>query len=81
MFWAQKEGCGVEASCFSLLGRLWNRNVYFFGDVKQLALISVNNVVEILVKFPRVADFCLHTVILLMNATQMNILDATTSAK
>jgi len=39
MFWAQKEGCGIEANCFSLLGRLWNRNVYFFGDVKQLALI------------------------------------------
>jgi len=44
-------------------------------------LNSVNNLVEISVKFPRVADFCSHTAILLMNATQMNILDAITSAK
>ena len=44
-------------------------------------LNSVNNFVEILVKYPLVADFYLHTAILLMNATQMNILDAITSAK
>jgi len=34
-----KEGCGIEASCFSLLGRPWNCNVYFFGDDEQLASI------------------------------------------
>ena len=47
---AQWKGCGIQASCFSLLERL-----------------NVNNFVEILVKFPPVADFCIRTAIILMN--------------
>ena len=44
-------------------------------------LRSERNFVEILVKFPPVAEFCIRTAKLSMNATQMNILDAIASAQ
>jgi len=52
-----------------------------FFKKKIGTLNSVINFVEISVKFPLAADFCIHAAILLMNATQINILDAITNVK
>jgi len=70
----------IEVACTkALLTEVVFRSLEGYGIAMFTFLATLNSVinfVEILVKFPPVADFCISTAILLMNATQMNILDA-----
>jgi len=52
-----------------------------YGIAMLFTFLATSNFVKILVKFTPFADFCIRTAMLLMNATQMNILDAIKSAR